>query len=70
MPKTQKRQELDKEAPEANPIDDPQHWRERAAEARTLAELMTDSDARQKMLGVAEGYDQLAKGAEQRLRPN
>ena len=48
--------------------DDPAHWRQRADEARAMAEQMTDRDARQMMLGIAEDYEKLAKRAEERLK--
>jgi len=49
-------------------FNDPKHWRERAEEARARAEQMTDRDARQMMLGIAEDYEKLAKRAEERLK--
>ena len=49
-------------------FNDPKHWRKRAEEARARAEQMTDRDARQTMLGIAEDYEKLAKRAEQRLK--
>jgi rubrerythrin len=48
--------------------DDPAHWRQRADEARALAEQITDRDARQMMLRIAEDYEKLAKRAEERLK--
>ncbi len=48
--------------------DDPAHWRQRADEARAMAEQMTDRDARQMMLGIAEDYEKLAKRTEERLK--
>jgi hypothetical protein len=42
------------------------HWRERAEEARTLAEQMEDADARRTMLDIANSYDNLAARAEAR----
>ncbi len=48
--------------------DDPAHWRQRADEARAMAEQITDRDARQMMLGIAEDYEKLAKRAEERLK--
>ena len=48
--------------------DDPAHWRKRADEARAMAEQMTDRDAKQMMLGIAEDYEKLAKRAEERLK--
>ncbi len=49
-------------------FNDPKHWRKRAEEARARAEQMTDRDARQTMLGIAEDYEKLAKRAEQRSK--
>ena len=49
-------------------INDPQYWRRRAEEARTLAEELTDPDAKRKMLKIAETYEQLSVRALQRLR--
>jgi len=47
---------------------DPQHWRRRAEEARTLADELTDPDAKCKMLKIAEDYEKLSMQAAQRLR--
>ena len=49
-------------------IDDAQHWRDRAEEARTHAEQMNDADARMMMLGTAESYEKLARRAEERAQ--
>ena len=46
---------------------DPQHWRFRAEEARTVADQMTDEDSRAIMLRIALEYYRLAKLAEERL---
>jgi hypothetical protein len=43
---------------------DPQHWRDRADEARANAARLTDLDSRRLMLEIAATYDQLAKKAE------
>jgi hypothetical protein len=37
-------------------VSDPQHWRRRAEEARTLADELTDAEAKRKMLKIAEDY--------------
>jgi hypothetical protein len=44
----------------------PEHWRERAEEARTKAADMRDWGAKQGMLDVAQSYETLAKLAEAR----
>lgn len=48
-------------------IDDPEHWRSRAEEARTLADQMHDEVSRQMMRRIAEDYERLAKRAQERL---
>jgi DNA-binding ferritin-like protein len=47
-------------------IDDAEYWRKRAEEARTLAEQMKDSHTQSLMLGIAEGYEKIAKWAADR----
>jgi hypothetical protein len=47
-------------------INDPKYWRYRAAEARAMAESLTDPEAKQQMLKVAADYEKLAKRAEER----
>ena len=44
------------------------HWRERAEEARAMADEMTDPQAKAAMRTVAENYDRMAKHAEWRGR--
>jgi hypothetical protein len=46
---------------------DPEHWRFRAEEARTVADQMTHEDARTIMRRIANDYDRLAKVAEEQL---
>ena len=47
--------------------EDPEHWRARAAEARSLAEGMPGPEAKKAMLVIAENYDRLAARALQRI---
>ena len=46
---------------------DPEHWRFRAEEARTVADQMTHEGARTIMRRIALDYDRLAKVAEEPL---
>jgi len=45
---------------------DNQHWRERAEEARSIAEQLSDPDAKRMMLRIADDYERLAQHAERR----
>jgi hypothetical protein len=47
-------------------INDPAHWRQRAEEARTIAEQMSDLQSKDSMLRIAKDYERLAERAEQR----
>jgi len=46
---------------------DPEHWRFRAEEARTVADQMTHEEARTITRRIANDYDHLAKVAEEQL---
>ena len=45
----------------------PEHWRQRAKEAREMATQIDDVEAKRSMLAVAEHYQQIARRAEARL---
>ena len=47
-------------------INDPAHWRQRAEEARTIAEQMSDLNSKDAMLRIAKDYERLAERAERR----
>jgi hypothetical protein len=47
-------------------INNPEHWRSRAEEARAIASDLNDPETQRIMLEVAKGYDRLAEHAEQR----
>ncbi len=47
-------------------INDPQHWYNRAASMRALAETAADLETKMIMLTLAEDYDKLADRAEVR----
>jgi hypothetical protein len=44
-------------------MDDVEHWRQRAREAREQAERGSDSHARKLMLAVADSYDRIVRRA-------
>jgi LAS superfamily LD-carboxypeptidase LdcB len=45
-------------------IDSAGYWRSRAEEARALAEMLEDPEAKRMMMDVVEGYERLATHAE------
>ena len=46
---------------------DPEHWPQRAVEARALAAKMIDPQGKASMLEIAGGYDRVARRAVERL---
>ena len=50
-------------------INEPKHWRDRAAEKRALAATMKDSETIAIMHRLADDYDKLADRAAQRQGP-
>jgi hypothetical protein len=46
--------------------DDPDYWRKRAEEARTIADEMRDVSTKNIILGIALSYEQIAKWVEMR----
>ena len=51
------------------PTNDPELWRTRADEIRTIADLMQDQSARDLMLRLADDYERLAQEVEKRNQP-
>jgi hypothetical protein len=49
-------------------VRDPDHWRDRAKEARELAQKIADPESQKRMLGIADEYEKLAKRAEIRAK--
>jgi hypothetical protein len=47
-------------------LDDPKHWLERADEARSIADQISDPDSKRMMLRIAEDYERLANHARRR----
>jgi DNA-binding TFAR19-related protein (PDSD5 family) len=48
-------------------VNDPQHWRDCAEQVRAMIENVIDPGAKETLLKVAAGYDDMAKKAEQRV---
>jgi hypothetical protein len=44
-------------------LDDPEHWRNRAEEARSVAEQLPDAESKRTMLRIASDYERLAEHA-------
>jgi hypothetical protein len=53
----------------SNLLEDPNHWRQRAQEVRSIAEGLNDPEAKATMQQIADAYELLAKRAEQRKSP-
>jgi hypothetical protein len=49
-------------------INDPDHWRQRAEEARAIANQVSDVDAKVAMLRIADEYERLARRAAARAQ--
>lgn len=49
-------------------LDSADHWRRLAEEARAVAAQLTNQDARQVMLNIADAYERLAAHAEARKK--
>ena len=50
---------------EEMPIESPDYWRQRAAEARTRSEHMLDSITKALLLDIANSYERIAKAYEE-----
>jgi hypothetical protein len=49
-------------------INDPKYWWERAEEARSIAKLLDDQEAKRQMLAIAASYDRLSDHMKRRPR--
>jgi hypothetical protein len=54
-------------SPGGSLLEDPDHWRQGAEETRTLADQLTDPEAKAAMLRIAADYDRLGEQAQKRL---
>lgn len=50
-------------------VNDPKHWRDRADRMRATAAKTTDHKTKATLLGMADGYDKVARDAETRIKP-
>jgi hypothetical protein len=50
--------------------DDPEHWKERAEEARATAGYIRNPEAKSTMLRIADEYDMLPRLVEERSGPD
>jgi hypothetical protein len=48
-------------------LHNPEYWRKRAEEIRTAADAMNDRAVKARMLKIADGYQLLARQAEERM---
>jgi len=51
-------------------LQNPEFWRFRAEEVRSLADDMKHAETKKIMAGIAEDYERIAKIVEQQLRDN
>ena len=54
----------------SNSLQNPEFWRFRAEEVRSLADDMKHAETKKIMAGIAEDYERIAKIVEQQLRDN
>ena len=47
-------------------LDNPKYWRNRAEEARVVADSMQDQQSKELMLGIARDFERMAALAEER----
>ena len=59
--------DLHMSTPSSPVVNDPEYWQHRAQEARALAEHLDDPVAKQAVLEIAAGYEQVAAFASARL---
>lgn len=48
----------------AQQVNDPRHWRDRAAQMRAMSDWMKDAETKATMLKLADDYDKLAERVE------
>jgi hypothetical protein len=49
-------------------LDDPEHWRQRAEEARSIADQLSDPESKRTILRIANDYERMAEHAEVRAK--